>query len=64
MFEGTKSTIVEGDRDYGRKATPSTNADAFGDPSFDFVAIQDKLSDFRSFGASLMISSSHHEESK
>lgn len=64
MFEGAKSTIVEGDRGYGLKATPSTNDDACGDPSFDFAAIQDRLSDFRSFGASLMISSTHHEESK
>ena len=57
MFEGAKSTIVE--------AVPNTNnVDSIRDPSLDFASIQDKLSDFRSFGASLMISSTHHEESK
>jgi len=35
-----------------------------GDPSPDIASIQDQLSDFRSFGASLMVGSSHREDSQ
>jgi hypothetical protein len=38
-------------------------ADGGGDPSPDFASIQDQLSNFRSFGASLMAGSARHEES-
>ena len=47
-----------------RSSAAGVNAYGDGDPSPDIASIQDQLSDFRSFGASLMVGSSHRENSQ
>ena len=75
MFEGgvhqnANSAVFGGVRatestDYDpHSAMPKQKTSSDNDASFNFASIQDQLSDFRSFGASLMVSSIHHEESK
>jgi hypothetical protein len=64
--------VAAGKNDHGsismrRLSAAETNehADRGGDgPSSDFTSMQDQLSDFRSFGASLMICSANHEGSQ
>lgn len=54
MFEGSESSLAAG-----------TNAADDGggcDPSSEYASIRDRLSDFRSFGASLVVGSTHHRE--
>lgn len=53
-----------GSSSLARSSAAGVNVYGDGDPSPDIASIQDQLSDFRSFGASLMVGSSHRENSQ
>ena len=53
-----------GSSSLARSSAAGVNVYGDGDPSPDIASIQDQLSNFRSFGASLMVGSSHRENSQ